>query len=89
MITNVSRVFMKERLQDSSYQLHFPTYVPCYRCKEKANPIMIINDDEGLIAQNSPNREPSGRPIWPHDSASFVLYMCSECGEVTTLWNQA
>ena len=88
MIVSTSKIFMADRLEENSYQAPFPKEERCMKCQSRAHPILVVDDDEGLIAQNSPERF-DGCPIHPHDSAAFVLYMCDECGEVTTLWNQA
>lgn len=26
--------------------------------------------------------------LWPHDVCSFAVYLCSDCHEAKTLWNQ-
>lgn len=75
-------------LEQWSYQAPFPPSVPCVKDGKICNPILVVTDNDGEIAKASPERI-EGRPIHPHDSVCFVLYMCSECGEVQTLWNQA
>lgn len=80
---------IQQALIDTTFQREFPKTVTCSLCNNVANPIIVINDLEAEIAHASPKRNRRGRPIWPHDSAAFVLYMCSECGEVSVEWNQA
>ena len=50
-------------------------------------PLMVINDDEGLISGQREFVVEEGE-IWPHDCLAITLYRCPICGEITALWNQ-
>ncbi len=78
---------IKKALQEKTYQNPFEETEKCVKCGKLALPILIVDDEDGELANNPPPRN-NGIPIFPHDSCIFVLYLCSECGEVTTSWNQ-
>lgn len=71
-----------------TYQNEWEERIPCYSCKYPARLILLVDDEDGELASNPPARK-DGIPIHPHDSCVFALYMCTKCGVVTTLWNQA
>lgn len=79
---------IKRALRELTFQGELPASTECYKCKTSSRPIIFIDDAKGEVANHSPERH-NGYPIHPHDSAVFVLYMCEECGEITTIWNQA
>ena len=77
--------FIYRALQLDTYQMPFPETTPCVHCKkEGARPLMVIDDDEGLI----PGQRPPEDGIWPHDCSAIALYLCPDCGEITAKWNQ-
>ena len=79
---------LPEALKENTYQMPYQETIQCVKCGLTAKPILLVDDEDGELHNNSPERM-NGKPIWPHDSCSFVLYMCEDCGEVTTDWNQA
>ncbi len=86
ILTKRTYNFMDRARKETTYQTEFPATVPCNHCKTKEAPLMaLMDDDEGLICHNRPENV----KIWPHDCMAVALYMCPECGEITTLWNQA
>lgn len=81
--------FIKNALEKESYQGEFPQTVKCQKCsKGKALPLLVINDDEGLISLEREDVLHLGEGIWPHDCLAISLYLCPRCGEITALWNQ-
>lgn len=68
-----------------SYQQQLELTCLCRKCKEQARLIMLIDDDEGLLA----SQRPEGVKIWPHDCTAIALYLCTQCGSMRAKWNQA
>ena len=80
--------FIQKALQSETYQAPFLENFWCKYCEcLVAKPMLVINDDEGLISLQTEFVRKAGE-IWPHDCLAIVLYMCPECGEITALWNQ-
>ena len=76
---------IKNNIETVTYQNPFPTKALCKKCRVKeALPIMLIND----ISKEICNQRPKGVRVWPHDSTAIVLYLCTECGNMTADWNQ-
>lgn len=71
--------------KEMTYQAEFPETVKCIKCKKDTVLMMLIDDDEGLIL----GYRPKDVRVWPHDCTAIALYLCTDCGEITTLWNQA
>lgn len=78
--------WVNRALKSNTYQQPFPQATPCAYCKVEARPLMVVDDDEGLI-QGQGLFITSG--IWPHDCMAIALYFCPKCGEITAIWNQA
>ena len=78
--------WMDRARENMTYQEAFPESARCIRCKKGAKLMMVIDDDEGMIAHCKP-RDHEG--IWPHDCMAMALYICRKCGEITIKWNQA
>ena len=90
VITRQEHGFVAKALNDSTYQAPFPETTHCYKCEADARPMMVIDDNEGLVSQERGYLLPDCESgIWPHDCLAVVLYMCPKCGEITALWNQA
>jgi len=68
-----------------TYQAEFPETVKCCCCKKETVLMMLIDDDEGLICHYRPKIVTG---VWPHDCLAIALYLCTDCGEITALWNQ-
>ena len=67
-----------------TYQLPFALAKDCPKCKSNAKLIMLIQDDERLVA----SQRPTAVKVWPHDCMAVALYLCTECGEMIADWNQ-
>jgi len=78
--------FLERALEKNTYQTPFPKTVKCKYCSKKAIPMLLIDDDEGLISSQG---EFVGPGVWAHDRMAIALYFCQNCGEITALWNQA
>jgi len=46
--------FMEKALKEHTYQSAFSSSVSCIKCRAGAIPLMVIDDDEGLIEQQRP-----------------------------------
>lgn len=79
---------IKKVMKEVTFQDQYPEVVKCTECKCDSKPLMVIDDSKGELA-NLDIKRINGKPIWPHDSCSFVLYMCTDCGNVNAEWNQA
>ena len=88
IVTRQEHGFVNKARIEETWQAPFPGTVPCGSCKEfLAMPLMVINDDEGLISGQREFVVEEGE-IWPHDCLAITLYLCPKCGEITALWNQ-
>ena len=82
-------VIERSEIQDAciseTYEEPFPIFVPCKKCENKKAIIyMIINDvDNELVGQR-----PVDARIWPHDSSTVAIYLCTGCGSMRARWNQ-
>lgn len=83
-------VFKRSEILESavskSYQIPFPERVRCTRsgCEGEATLYMLINDDEQeLLAER-----PVEVKVWPHDSSTVAVYLCTNCGAMRARWNQ-
>jgi len=86
VITKKAYKYMDKALQNETYQSPFPAKVRCGSChKSGCLPMMVINDDEGLVHSNRPRDV----GIWPHDCLSMTIYLCTNCGHAMVEWNQA
>ena len=75
---------MAEMAREMTWQDPFDTTLKCSKCGKKAKLMMLIDDDEGIVCDERPNDV----KIWPHDCLAIALYLCTECGELTAVWNQ-
>lgn len=78
--------FVDKALHECTYQAGFPSVVECVKCKGRALPLLVLEDDEGLISEQREFLAEGG--IWPHDCLGIALYLCRTCSEITALWNQ-
>ena len=79
--------YLESQLKVETWQEPFPKTTKCVKCRKTAIIMLLINDDEGQICEQEIDR--NVYKIWPHDCCAIALYMCTECGEITALWNQA
>ena len=86
IVTRQEHHFVDRALREYTYQAAFPSVVECGHCKNRALPVLVLEDDEGLISRQLEFLAEGG--IWPHDCLAIALYLCRTCGEITALWNQ-
>ena len=78
---------LPKALRENTFQEPYYEYIKCSKCNSISNPILLVDDIKGDLCR-LPIKRNNGKPIWPHDSCSFALYMCSQCGHVDVDWNQ-
>ena len=76
-----------------TWQKEFPEKETCKTCGGEAIPAIQVSD-AGKTVDNIPedivnDRKKGLSRIWPHDSLVTMTYICTECGDMQTLWNQA
>ena len=78
-----------------TWQDDFPETTECVHCEGKSRIGFVAHEaieenvsSEGYVCSLH-NNDPDGEGYWAHDCASFATYICKECCEATTLWNQA
>ena len=69
--------------KDISFQGEFPETLWC-ECKGKMYPIIQVADDLGEIC----NHRPDDANLWMHDSAVIVVYQCTDCMELKSMYEQ-
>lgn len=82
-------VFKRSEVVDAAvsetYQEPFPEWVVCKRCdNKKATLYMLINDKDGELIKE----RPVDAKVWPHDSSTIAIYLCTGCGSMRARWNQ-
>ena len=77
--------YIEERGKEITYQQAFLLKSSCSKCERDTHLMMLIDDDESLIAGQNP---PTKKGIWPHDAMAIALYFCCSCGVITARWNQ-
>lgn len=75
---------VKECRSKITYQSPFPETKKCRKCKVNAPLVFLYNDENKDICQ----ARPAKAKIWPHDSMAIALYLCPECGNILSDWNQ-
>ena len=75
---------MGNSAQALTFQSPFHMSVPCKRCDSNATLMMIVVDDEQLLVAE----RPVDAKVWPHDSSSIAIYLCTNCGSMRARWNQ-
>ena len=77
----------------------FLSTTSCHACKGKARIAFVAYEDADepdldgrlgavkLVCDLHSNNGKGGG--WPHDCCSFAVYICGDCYEATTLWNQS
>lgn len=99
------KIYLGETGLNNSYQRPFPKETECVHCKKIARIAFVVCeqfDKSKSIEQQEficnlhknihrKNIEKLflGNSSWLHDAGTFAIYMCKECLEATTLWNQA
>ncbi len=76
---------LKETLNELSFQEDYPESTQCSKCGNVSIPLLAVDDVLGELI----DCKPSPNIAWPHDSSSFVLYICSECAKIDVVWTQA
>jgi len=80
-----------------TWQAKFPETTSCCRCGGKARIGFVAHEgmeEEGVYPRDftqfvydlHANKGKGG--YWPHDCASFAIYICRECMNGTVIWNQ-
>lgn len=79
-------VIEQSRLQAETvtYQGEIPSVVSCRKCKGEALLLVRVHDDEALIK----DQRPESVKMWPHDALVIHIYLCTNCGEMRSTWNQ-
>lgn len=88
-----------------SQQGPFPEETMCIHCKKQARIAFVALEsfdkskpvkDQKFVCRLHENIHRKGleglflgNEGWPHDCCAFATYICKECMECTTLWNQA
>ena len=74
-----------------SWQAEFPEETECCWCKGMARIGFVASEEidpkEPAVCALHKNEGKGG--YWLHDLASFAIYLCKDCLEATTLYNQA
>ncbi|KKN00464.1 hypothetical protein LCGC14_1137600 [marine sediment metagenome] len=82
-------VFRQSEIRDGAvsetYQEPFPEWVVCKKCdNRKAILYLLVNDkDQELLSER-----PIDARVWPHDSSTVAIYLCTACGSMRARWNQ-
>lgn len=73
-----------------SRQSAFPPTTKCIHCDTgEAILTITVAENETPFACQMYENDPHGEGYWYHDAASWALYTCRDCLEVTVLWNQS
>ncbi len=88
IITKHKYDYMNKARTEMSYQSEFQPHTRCESCSGASILMMLIDDDEGLVADQRSFVENTIVTVWPHDSMAIALYLCVECGEIKAMWNQ-
>ena len=76
---------VREAAVSETYQEPFPEWVVCKKCdNRKATLYMVINDKN----QELVDERPTDARVWPHDSSTTAVYLCTACGSMRARWNQ-
>jgi len=92
IITKQKYDWMNKARVEVSYQGDFQPHTRCESCSGTSILMMLIDDNEGLVADQRSCVEKDivteKAIIWPHDCMAIALYLCVECGEIKAMWNQ-
>ncbi len=81
-------VTLGKRGLTESYQEDFPETTKCAYCGNIARVAMVgieeDSDDTAVICEHNPNDGGS----WLHDLCAVAIYICEDCADMTTLYNQ-
>ena len=92
VITKQKHDWMNKLRTQVSYQSEFQPHIRCESCNGAAILMMLIDDDEGLAADQRAFVErdivAEKAIVWPHDCMAIALYLCVKCGEIKAMWNQ-
>jgi hypothetical protein len=86
------KVIIGEEGCKESFQNEFPTRLQCVHCGLTAHVAFVLCETDGKrekqVHQLYEDRKGENFK-WPHDSACFATYICSDCLKATTIWNQS
>jgi len=77
---------------NNSWQKPFPETTKCVHCGGEARIAFTSyepqQDGDVLAELHNFNRDSEIDGLWLHDNSAFATYLCKECLEPTTLYNQ-
>ena len=75
---------------DLTFQDDFPEVTQC-PCGGTARVAFVAAEEkeEGQFICDLHDNNIGKGGFWPHDAAAFAVYLCPQCFDAVTLWNQA
>ena len=85
------KVEIGEKGLENSWQAPFPKDTECDKCGNNARIAFVAQeeDEKEYVSSLHENNGGDGGKYWLHDAASFAIYLCEDCLEPTTKYNQA